>query len=321
MKCICCSFPFSLQRYNFPAPAYPTLSEVYRNVSLIFIHHHSLSEGPIAPLLPSVIEIGGLHMKEKPEALPNELSQFLDKAKTNGVIYVSFGSLVMAEHFTSDKEDILFEVLGHLPYSVVMKWNNDSKGCQLPNIYCAQWMPQVAVLAHPKVVLFVTHAGHGGVVESMKNGVPMVAMPLYAEQEANAKTLVDHGYGVSISYHQLTVDLLRSSILEVLQKPSYRAKIKHVSKLYNDRLNSPRQLVTYWTDYVLRHQGAKHLQSPAIYLTWWQLLSLDVIALILVILFIAIYTFVWLVKCLCCRGGKNKEQKSSSRSSRSKKHQ
>lgn len=269
-------------------------------------------------MLPSVIGIGGIHMTEKPETLPDDLSQFMAKAKTSGVIYVSFGSIVMAEHIAPEKEAILFEVLGNLPYSVVMKWNEESKGCKLQNIYCGRWLPQVAILAHPKVVLFVTHAGHGGVVESLKHGVPMVAMPLYAEQEVNAETLVQHGYGVRVNYHELSVDSFRSRILEVLQNPSYRSRTKHFSKLYTDRLNTPSQLVTYWTDYVIRHQGAKHLQSPAIYLTWWQLLSLDVIALVLATLSIIMSFFLWIVRCLCCRKA---NRRPSAKSSKRKKHQ
>lgn len=40
----------------------------------------------------------------------------------------------------------------------------------------------------------------------------------------------------------------------------------------------------YWTEYVMRHNGAPHLQSAASDLTWYQLLLLDVIAVTLVLI-------------------------------------
>lgn len=55
---------------HFPAAEnYPTLDEVRKNVSLIMTNSH-FSEGTIRPALPNLIEIGGVHIKEKPNPLP-----------------------------------------------------------------------------------------------------------------------------------------------------------------------------------------------------------------------------------------------------------
>lgn len=55
---------------HFPADKnYPTLDEVRKNVSLILINTH-FSEGRIRPLLPNLIEVSGVHLKEKPNPLP-----------------------------------------------------------------------------------------------------------------------------------------------------------------------------------------------------------------------------------------------------------
>uniref|UniRef100_A0A0A9GX19 Uncharacterized protein n=1 Tax=Arundo donax TaxID=35708 RepID=A0A0A9GX19_ARUDO len=48
------------------------------------------------------------------------------------------------------------------------------------------WAPQTAILGHPSVGCFVTHCGWNSILESITNGVPMVAWPLYAEQNMNA---------------------------------------------------------------------------------------------------------------------------------------
>lgn len=54
----------------FPAAKnYPSFDDVKKNVSLILINTH-FSEGRIRPLLPNLIEVSGIHLKEKPNALP-----------------------------------------------------------------------------------------------------------------------------------------------------------------------------------------------------------------------------------------------------------
>ncbi|XP_010026164.2 UDP-glycosyltransferase 72E1 [Eucalyptus grandis] len=53
------------------------------------------------------------------------------------------------------------------------------------------WAPQAEILAHKSVGGFVSHCGWNSTLESIVNGVPMVAWPLYAEQRTNAAMLVE----------------------------------------------------------------------------------------------------------------------------------
>ncbi|KAL6864879.1 hypothetical protein ACP4OV_016030 [Aristida adscensionis] len=51
------------------------------------------------------------------------------------------------------------------------------------------WAPQTAILRHASIGCFFTHCGWNSVLESVMNGVPIVAWPLYAEQNMNAAML------------------------------------------------------------------------------------------------------------------------------------
>lgn len=65
-------------------------------------------------------------------------------------------------------------------------------GCVVP-----MWAPQAQILGHPSVGGFITHCGWNSTLESMVNGVPMIAWPLYAEQKMNAVMLTEE-LGVAI---------------------------------------------------------------------------------------------------------------------------
>ncbi|XP_027357905.1 UDP-glycosyltransferase 2-like [Abrus precatorius] len=52
------------------------------------------------------------------------------------------------------------------------------------------WAPQAEILSHDSVGGFVTHCGWNSVLEAVCEGVPMVAWPLYAEQNMNRVILV-----------------------------------------------------------------------------------------------------------------------------------
>lgn len=63
---------------------------------------------------------------------------------------------------------------------------------------------------------------------------------------------------------------------------------------------TPQESVVYWTEYVLRHNGAPHLQTAAAKLNWFQYLLLDVIAFVLFVCAVFIYLTYRLSKfCFC----------------------
>lgn len=52
---------------------------------------------------------------------------------------------------------------------------------------------------------------------------------------------------------------------------------------------SPEKSIVYWTEYVHRHKGAPHLKSHALSLAWYQYFLLDVIAVLLVCVFVVLF--------------------------------
>ena len=61
-----------------------------------------------------------------------------------------------------------------------------------------------------------------------------------------------------------------------------------ISAAFRDQPESPVERAVYWTEYVIRYQGAVHLRSPELDLSWIQLLHLD----ILFLMHLAIFLFI-----------------------------
>ncbi|KAF2283571.1 hypothetical protein GH714_012030 [Hevea brasiliensis] len=60
-----------------------------------------------------------------------------------------------------------------------------------------QWSPQVQIMSRPSVGAFLSHCGWNSILESITEGVPIIAWPLYAEQRLNA-TLLTEELGIAV---------------------------------------------------------------------------------------------------------------------------
>jgi N-glycosyltransferase len=110
-------------------------------------------------------------------------------------------------------------VLGELPCTGVVALGADVKpadwaGPRPDNVHLVSFAQQRLLL--PACDVFLTHAGFGGVRESLEAGVPMVALPLYAEQPVNADRIAELGVGVRAS------DDIAAACRQVLDDPSFR---------------------------------------------------------------------------------------------------
>lgn len=67
--------------------------------------------------------------------------------------------------------------------------------------------------AHPNVKLFIGHGGALGVNEAVYESVPILGIPIYADQTVNLKTLQTHGAAEILEYE----DINDETVLNKLQ--------------------------------------------------------------------------------------------------------
>ncbi len=121
----------------------PHLRDLIKETSMVFVNSHVSFSGP-KPNAPTVIELGGIHIQEA-KPLDRELQEFLDSA-TEGVIYVSWGSMIRAETLPVDKRDSLLKAFGSLEQKVLWKWENEVLPNQPKNVFIRKWMAQRDIL-------------------------------------------------------------------------------------------------------------------------------------------------------------------------------
>ncbi|HEX3374598.1 MAG TPA: nucleotide disphospho-sugar-binding domain-containing protein [Edaphobacter sp.] len=83
------------------------------------------------------------------------------------------------------------------------------------------YAPQLQLLKRTAAV--ITHAGLNTVLESLAEGVPLVALPQGNDQPGVAARLAAHGAGIVISRRKLNAPRLRNATRSVLTDPQYRA--------------------------------------------------------------------------------------------------
>jgi MGT family glycosyltransferase len=80
--------------------------------------------------------------------------------------------------------------------------------------------PQLELLQ--RATLTITHAGMNTTLESLSNGVPMVAIPIANDQPGVASRIAWTGTGEVVPLKRLSIPKLRSAVRQVLTKDSYK---------------------------------------------------------------------------------------------------
>uniref|UniRef100_A0A914Y9H4 UDP-glucuronosyltransferase n=1 Tax=Panagrolaimus superbus TaxID=310955 RepID=A0A914Y9H4_9BILA len=74
------------------------------------------------------------------------------------------------------------------------------------HVKLVHWAPQNAILAHSKTVLFMSHGGLKSYKEALCTKVPVVFLPILAEQGSIARMSMKMGIGTALSKYTLTAD-------------------------------------------------------------------------------------------------------------------
>nr|ANI22000.1 UDP-glycosyltransferase 40D3 [Spodoptera exigua] len=271
--------PFIAKRGRQP----PSFDEVRHNASMILSNAYVSTS--VAQSLPQSHKfIGGYHIEDKETALPEDLKKIMDNAK-NGVVYFSMGSNLKSKDMPEEIKRDLLKMFGTLKQTVL--WKFEEKPEKLPsNVHILQWAPQPAILSHPNLAVFVTHGGLLSTTEAVHFGVPIIGIPVFADQFMNVAKSVNRGFALRVDLSYSLAAELKDAINEVTSNPRFAEKAKELSYIHHDRPVKPGVELVHWVNHVIKTRGAPHLRSPALHVTFYQKMYLD-LAVVLVLLFLA----------------------------------
>ena len=152
-----------------------------------------------------------------------------DRLDGRPLIYASLGT------FQNGSEEIfrtIAQACVGLDAQLLISLGGGLDPAQLGNLAGAplvlRFAPQLEILK--KAALVITHAGINTVLESLAEGVPLVAIPLGNDQPGVAARLKSRGAGVVVSRHRLSPNRLRRAIGLVLEDRRYRDAAQRLQK-------------------------------------------------------------------------------------------
>ncbi|XP_012510956.1 PREDICTED: UDP-glucuronosyltransferase 2B17-like [Propithecus coquereli] len=230
------------------------------------------------PLLPNFDFVGGLHCKPA-KPLPKEMEDFVQSSGENGVVVFSLGSLI--SNMTEERANVIASALAQIPQKVLWRFDGKKPDTLGRNTRLYKWLPQNDLLGHPKTKAFITHGGANGIYEAIYHGVPMVGIPLFADQPDNIARMKSKGAAVRVDFNTMSSADLLNALKTVINNPIYKENAMKLSRIQHDQPVKPLDRAVFWIEFVMRHKGAKHLRVAAHDLTWFQYHSLDVIGFLL----------------------------------------
>uniref|UniRef100_A0A914QDF9 glucuronosyltransferase n=1 Tax=Panagrolaimus davidi TaxID=227884 RepID=A0A914QDF9_9BILA len=92
--------------------------------------------------------------------LSNEWKEFIEDPKSEGTIYIAFGSALLWDFMSNSVKDSFIAAINKLDeYRIIFSWNGQFPKTVKSHVKFIKWAPQMAILSHPKTKVFLTHGG------------------------------------------------------------------------------------------------------------------------------------------------------------------
>ena len=159
------------------------------------------------------------------QAGPERLPDWVARMPAQPTVYVTLGTEVnkTPELYPSVLQTIIGG-LRDLPVNLIVTLGRDKDpadfGPQPANVHIERYIPQSLLLR--ECDLMVMHGGSNSLLAALDTGLPLVVVPLIADQFFNAHVTHSTRLGRVVQREQLTPASIREAVAEVLSNPMYR---------------------------------------------------------------------------------------------------
>lgn len=198
-------------------PPDPELREIYRYLHLSFVPpSYQDPEQPLPATAHALRTV--VFDRSGEEALPD----WVDRLPDRPLVYATLGTAF------NDAPDLFRAIvagLGELPINLVVTVGRDGDparfGPQPDHVRIERYIPQS--LLFERCAAVVCHAGWNTVMASLAHGLPLVLLPLGADQFWNAERCAGLGVGLALPPEERSPEAIRTATYRVLDDPRFRA--------------------------------------------------------------------------------------------------
>ncbi|KAH8269499.1 hypothetical protein KR018_004364, partial [Drosophila ironensis] len=213
--------------------------------------------------VPQIIPAGGLHIRG-PKELPWNVKRFLEEARA-GVIYVQLGNEQACGQLPKDKLEALFAFFSGRKEGVIWTCHDVRKLKDLPkNVMIQHAVPQIDILAHPRIKAFLTNGDLLNLQEGIVRNVPVLGLPLFEHEKKNLELAVRLGVGLQLEEGNVTSTSLNWAVDRLLKESHFQLTIREVSLEFRDRPLGALASALFWINYVVRHKGGAAIRTRGI---------------------------------------------------------
>ncbi|GMR46757.1 hypothetical protein PMAYCL1PPCAC_16952, partial [Pristionchus mayeri] len=283
---------------------FPGIAELLGQSSLWFLNNEPLIEFP-RPITHQIIDIGGISVSTGHSPLNETWSALLDLRPHS--VLLSFGTVAKSSLMPDEYKQSIREV--SFP-DVTFIWKYEkpehkiSEGIE--NLFETTWVPQNDLLYDSRLSLFITHCGQGSTTEATTAGVPLIVIPVLADQKRNAAT------GIVLEKEALErTKELADAINEVLENPKYRDNARAVGEMIRSRPFSPRETFVRNMEFLARFGPLRQLDHAGKELNFIQYYIIDVLiflSAIAITIVCVVFRIAKLLLSLCFKSAKAKKE-------------
>jgi UDP:flavonoid glycosyltransferase YjiC (YdhE family) len=166
---------------------------------------------------------------EAPDISTDDAAPFCFEGLSDApIVYLTFGTIFNLE--SGDLFERALAGLRELPARIVVtvgrELDPESLGPQPQNVYVRRYIPQSRLLPHCSLV--VSHGGSGSVISALRHGLPMVLLPMGADQPLNAERAEQLGVAKMLDAVDATPATLREAAATVMSDPTYRKNAERI---------------------------------------------------------------------------------------------
>ena len=153
------------------------------------------------------------------------------------LVYLTLGTVIGHMSHAAGVYRTVLRALEDLPVRVLLtvgrRFDASELGVPPANTHVESWVNQERVL--PEAALVVCHGGSGTLFGALARGVPVVSVPVFADQFANARRVAEFGAGVVVEVNEPSASVrtviaeddaprIAAAIQAMLATPTYRAR-------------------------------------------------------------------------------------------------